>query len=258
MTAAGEQFAARVPARGSGLRAAQLVRGLAARTVALQGQRTRRTRAAVTHEVARVVAAPQPLAANLAALVLGARARARLLRLAAGAGADACLAARRTRALVTRLLTRVGAAVEGAAARGAAGPLAGGAAPHGGRGLAAVAGRGHGLGAGRAGAGVAQQQALVATPPSPAPAQRPAADLAAAVRSVPGVELGVANLAAEADVVPGYPGRGVAMATLGAGPQDLFLFRHSVRVILQLHLLLIDGIFSPLLYAVDVETIEAV
>ena len=124
MTAAGEQLAARVPARGSGLRAAQLVRGLAARTVALQGQRTRRTRAAVAHEVARVVAAPQPLAANLAALVLGARARARLLRLAAGAGADACLAARRTRSLVTRLLARVGAAVEGAAARGAAGPLA--------------------------------------------------------------------------------------------------------------------------------------
>ena len=119
-----------------------------------------------------------------------------------------------------------------------------------------MAGRGHGLGAGRAGAGVAQQQALVAT--HPCPAQRPAADLAAAVRSVPGVELGVANLAAEADVVPGYPGRGVAMATLGAGPQDLFLFRHSVRVILQLHLLLIDRIFSPLLYAVDVETIEAV
>ena len=121
-----------------------------------------------------------------------------------------------------------------------------------------MAGRGHGLGAGRAGAGVAQQQALVATPPCPPPAQQPAADLAAAVRSVPGVELGVANLAAEADVVPGYPGRGVAMATLGAGPQDLFLFRHSVRVILQLHLLLIDRIFSPLLYAVDVETIEAV
>jgi len=95
---------------------------------------------------------------------------------------------------------------------------------------------------------MAQQHALVSTA-----SQLPRAQLTTRVRGLPGVQGRVSGLGAVAGVVLGDGGGGPRVATLGTAPADGLLLLNALGVILQLLLLLEDGVLGPPLDAVDVE-----
>jgi len=95
---------------------------------------------------------------------------------------------------------------------------------------------------------VTQQQTFVG-----AAGQLVRAQLATGVRGLPGVQRGVSGLFTVASVVLGDGGRGPGVSALGTTPADRLLFFCTLWVILQLLLLLEDGVLSPPLDAVDVE-----
>ena len=97
-----------------------------------------------------------------------------------------------------------------------------------------------------------KKTALVST----IPGQGKVAELPAAVRGVPCIELGIPNLLAVTEVVPGNIAREIFMSTLGTRPSDVLLC--FAGILLNKIFLLEDGVLCPFLNAIKMKTVIAI
>ena len=97
-----------------------------------------------------------------------------------------------------------------------------------------------------------EQTASVAAIPS----QGKVTELSATVGSVPGIKLGIPNLLTVAEVVSRNIVRKVFMSAFGTRPPNVLLC--FTRILLNQIFLLEDGVFSPFLNAIKVETVVTI